>query len=111
MQNLRHRTERNALVEQALQFDIPARERVPTTTRSGRDGVEPRFAAANGCATGMPNDSRNVDIGGYDAASEPVTRKPRSCSIPASDAIAVPQIPMRWMCLGLVIKTCSIQVD
>ena len=37
----------------------------------------------------MPSDSRNVDIGGYDAASEPVTRKPRSCSMPAS-GLALP---------------------
>ena len=29
--------------------------------------------------------------------SEPVMRWPRSCSRPASEAMAVPQMPMRWM--------------
>ena len=43
----------------------------------------------------MPSDSNMVDIGGYTFSSEPVTRCPRACSIPASEAIAVPQIPIR----------------
>ena len=34
-------------------------------------------------------------MGGYAAASEPVTRKPRCFSIPASEAMAVPQIPIK----------------
>src|SRR5438309_6856544 len=42
--------------------------------------------------------ARKSDIGGYTAASDPVTLKPRCLSMPASDAIAVPQMPMRWTC-------------
>jgi hypothetical protein len=92
MQNLRHGAERNALVEQVFQFDVAARKRVADDNQIG-----PRSQVRLGkrLGDGMPNDSRNVDMGGYDAASEPVTRKPRSCSMPASEAIAVPQMPMR----------------
>jgi len=61
VQNLRQRAERNAFVEQALQFDIAARECVAYDYEI-RTGL--RFVAAKGCATGMPRDSRNVDIGG-----------------------------------------------
>ena len=41
----------------------------------------------------MPD--RKSDIGGYAAASDPVTRNPRVFNIPASDAMAVPQIPIK----------------
>jgi len=92
MQNLRQRRKRNSLVQHMLELSIPREIAFPTTTRSGRGE---RFAAANGCATGIPSDARKFDIGGYAALSEPVTRKPRSFSIPASDAIAVPQTPIR----------------
>jgi len=43
----------------------------------------------------MPRDSKKTDIGGYAAASDPLTRKPRCRSIPANDAMAVPQIPIK----------------
>src|SRR5215467_8139643 len=46
----------------------------------------------------MAIDARKSDIGGYAAASEPVTLKPRCFSSPARDAIAVPQIPTRCTC-------------
>src|SRR5438874_4621916 len=46
----------------------------------------------------MLSPARKSDIGGYTAASDPVTLKPRCLSMPASDAIAVPQMPMRWTC-------------
>src|SRR5437762_8926669 len=59
----------------------------------------------------MPSDFKKSDIGGYAAASEPVTRKPRSASIPASDAMAVPQMPMRWMCLFEVIRCVVFSVN
>ena len=34
-------------------------------------------------------------MGGYAALSEPVMRWPRNCKRPASEAIAVPHIPIR----------------
>src|ERR1700685_1378260 len=68
---------------------------LPTTTKSG---CGCRFCTANG-ATGISRDARKSDRGGYAAVSEQVTRKPRRFSMPARDAIAVPQIPIRWMCL------------
>src|ERR1035438_4290420 len=83
---------------------LPRESALPTNTRSG---CGCRFASTKGCATGIPSDSRKVDMGGYDAASEPVTRNPRSCSMPAREAMAVPQMPMRCMCFALVIGSWS----
>ncbi len=92
VQNLRQRTEGDALIENVLQFDVAAGDRVAHHHQVGRGS---RFSAANGCGTGIPNEARKSDIGGYAAASEPVTRNPRCCSMPASDAMAVPQIPIK----------------
>ena len=43
----------------------------------------------------MPSSFSKSDMGGYAAASEPVMRYPLNCNMPASDAIAEPQIPIR----------------
>ena len=71
---------------------LPREMALPTTTTSGRGT---RFLAANGCERGIPSLYRNSDIGGYAAASEPVTWNPRCLSMPARDAMAVPQMPIR----------------
>src|SRR5215471_10940340 len=55
----------------------------------------------------MPRRSRKSDIGGYTSESDPQTLKPFSRSIPARAAMAVPQIPMRYMFFGLSIKTSA----
>src|SRR5437867_4207719 len=73
---------------------LPREIALPTTTRPG---LGLRFSAENGCETGMLSDCKKSDIGGYAAASEPDTGKPRSDSMPARDAMAVPQMPMRWI--------------
>src|ERR1700688_652118 len=57
----------------------------------------------------MPRLSSNVEAGGYTPDSEPVTRKPRSRSIPASGAIAEPPIPIMCMCFGSVMTTPPVQ--
>src|SRR5215469_14114316 len=80
---------------------LPREMALPTTTISG---VGLRFSTAKGCATAMPSAARKSDMGGYAAESEPVTRKPRSFSIPASEAMAVPQMPTRWMCFLSVMQ-------
>ena len=92
VQDLRQRAERNALVENALQFDIAARNCIAHDHQIG-----PRIQILLGKRLRHRNSqrSRKVDIGGYAAASDPVTRNPRCCSIPASEAIAVPQMPIR----------------
>src|SRR5258706_12858818 len=46
---------------------------------------------------GMPSAARNSLIGGYTLWSEPRTSCPRRFSSAASVAIAVPQMPIRWM--------------
>src|ERR1051325_4742633 len=59
---------------------------------------------------GMLIEARKSDIGGYAAASEPVTLKPRCFSSPASDAMAVPQIPMICTCCcSTILDYCSNQ--
>src|SRR5260370_11237948 len=45
----------------------------------------------------MPSAARKSLIGGYTSWSDPRTLKPFRLSIAASVAIAVPQMPMRWM--------------
>src|SRR6185312_6592896 len=74
---------------------LPREIALPTMTMSGRGF---RLASEYGCKIGMEIDARKSDIGGYAAASEPVTLKPRCLSNPASDAMAVPQIPMMCTC-------------
>ncbi len=76
---------------------LPRDSALPMTTRSGRGS---KLRSPKGSATGMPSEWSRSDMGGYAAWSEPVTRWPSCCSKPASDAMAVPQIPIRWMCLG-----------
>ncbi len=78
---------------------LPREIALPTITRSGRGS---RFFSAYGSITGIPSVSSRSDIGGYAAASEPVTVCPCSCSIPASDAIAVPQMPIRCICFASI---------
>src|SRR5438309_5221723 len=53
----------------------------------------------------MERPARKSDMGGYAALSDPVTLKPRCLSRPASDAMAVPQIPMICTCC------CSISLS
>src|SRR5438445_13603305 len=68
---------------------------LPTITMSGRGFM---LASEYGFKIGMAIEARKSDIGGYAAASEPVTLNPRCFSRPASDAMAVPQIPIRCTC-------------
>src|ERR1700761_8821289 len=76
---------------------LPREIALPTITRSGGGS---RFFSAYGSITGTPSVCNKSDIGGYAAASDPVTVCPWSCSIPASEAIAVPQIPIRCTCFA-----------
>src|SRR5579862_1149975 len=62
----------------------------PTTARSGAGC---KFSSRNPSFQRMPNESSKVEAGGYTFTSEPVTRKPRSLSIPATGAIAEPEMP------------------
>src|SRR5207253_2137643 len=52
---------------------LPREIALPTTTTSGRDE---RFDSEYGCMTLMPSLSKKSDMGGYAAASEPVTSYP-----------------------------------
>ena len=61
VQNLRQRAERNALVEDVLQFDVAARDGVADDDQVGRGS---RFFASNGWATGIPAIARKSDMGG-----------------------------------------------
>src|SRR5260370_32463337 len=71
------------------------------TTMAGRGR---RLDSEYGCKIGIFREARKSDIGGYAAASEPVTLNPRWRSSPASDAMAVPQMPIRCTCCCSLIQ-------
>ena len=89
---MRQRAKRNPLIEHMLEFYVTARNRI-----AHDDQVRTRLQIVNSkwLGYGDAEEVESPDIGGYEAASDPVTRNPRCCSIPASEAIAVPQIPIR----------------
>src|SRR5437588_6886840 len=72
---------------------LPREIAFPTTTKPGTGS---RLPASYGCTTATPISANCVDIGGYEAASDPLTSYPLARSNPASDAIAVPQIPIQY---------------
>ena len=84
-----------------MEFADPAHTQVPHSraTSHSPQSPGPDVAPDSSRKTAVPpellSDARKSDIGGYAAASEPVTLNPRAFSIPANDAIAVPQIPIR----------------
>ena len=88
-----HGGEGNALVEHALDFRIAARERVADDDEIGR-GCEIRFGV--GLEDGNAERAQQIAhgrIGGLVGAGDAMAL--RAASSPASEAMAVPQMPMR----------------